>query len=144
VSRENVDLVLAVAAAPDVDWAQVFRDDEAWATAAEVAAPFVHPDVETVFPTVPGDRTYTGLDGFRTGMLDWLAPWTTYRAEAEEAIDCGDRVLLLRRAFGRLEGSAEEVAIAGAAVVTVREGKIARIEAYADQAEALKDVGPEE
>jgi len=36
------------------------------------------------------------------------------------------------------------VAIAGATVVTVREGKIARIEAYADQAQALKDVGLED
>jgi ketosteroid isomerase-like protein len=77
-------------------------------------------------------------------MLDWLAPWATYRAEAEEVIDCGDRVLVLRSVFGRLEGSAEEVTLTGAAVFTVRDGKIARIEGYADRDQALKAVGLEE
>jgi hypothetical protein len=115
-----------------------------WATWTEATAPFVHPDVETVFPSVPGGRIYTGPDGFRTGALDWLAPWATYRGGAVEAIDCGERVLLLRRSFGRLEGSAEEVALAPAVVFTVRDGKIARIEAYAVRDEALKAVGLEE
>jgi ketosteroid isomerase-like protein len=145
MSQENVELVLAVdAAAPDVDWAQLFRDDETWATWAEAIAPFFHAHVETVFPNVPGGRAYAGLDAGRTGMLDWLAPWATYRAEAEEVIDCGDRVLVLRSVFGRLEGSAEEVTLTGAAVFTVRDGKIARIEGYADRDQALKAVGLEE
>jgi ketosteroid isomerase-like protein len=90
---------------------------------------------------LPGGKTYTGLDGFRESWLDWLAPYAEYRTEVEEAIDCGERVLLLQSSSGRLQGSAKEVKLAPAVVYTVRDGKIARVEPYADRAEALEAVG---
>jgi hypothetical protein len=90
---------------------------------------------------LPGGKTYTGLDGFRESWLDWLAPYAEYRTEVEEAIDCGERVLLLQSSSGRLEGSTKEVKLAPAVVYTVRDGKIARVEPYADRAEALNAVG---
>ena len=92
-------------------------------------------------PGLPGGKTYTGLEGFRESWLDWLAPYSEYRTEVEEAIDCGERVLLLQSSSGRLEGSTKEVKLAPAVVYTVRDGKIARVEPYADRAEALKAVG---
>jgi ketosteroid isomerase-like protein len=52
-----------------------------------------------------------------------------------------ERVLLLQSSSGRLEGSAKEVKLAPAVVYTVRDGKIARFEPYADRAEALEAVG---
>jgi ketosteroid isomerase-like protein len=61
--------------------------------------------------------------------------------EVEEALDCGDQVLLLQRSSGRLAGSAKEVKLAPAVVYTVRDGKIAGFEPYADRAEALRAVG---
>jgi ketosteroid isomerase-like protein len=90
---------------------------------------------------LPGGKTYTGLDGFRESWLDWLAPWAEYRTEVKEAIDCGERVLLLQSSSGRLEGSTKEVKLAPAVVYTVRDGKIARFEPYADPADALEAVG---
>jgi ketosteroid isomerase-like protein len=145
VSQENVEVVLRFESAGlDVDLVNLLGDDHMWAAVTEATAPFFHPDAETVFPTVPGGRIYTGSDGFRACMLDWLAPWATHRAESEEIIDCGDPVVTLRRAFGRLEGSAEEVALTSANVYTFRGGKVARIEGYADRDQALKAVGLEE
>jgi ketosteroid isomerase-like protein len=141
VSQENVELVMGLQRAPDDDFVQLLRDDEMWAQLAEAVAPFVHAGAETARPGLPGGKTYTGLDGFRESWLDWLAPYAEYRTEVEEAFDCGDRVLLLQRSSGRLADSTKEVTLAPAVVYTVRDGKIARFEPYADRAEALKAVG---
>ncbi len=131
MSQENVEIVRA--------FLEAFERRD-----LDEASEFLAPDVESVRPGLPGGRTYTGVDGMRSAWLDWLAPWASYRIEIEEAIDCGDRVLLLVNNFGRLEGSAQEVAMATAGVYTFRDGKIARWEIYSDRAEALKAVGLEE
>jgi ketosteroid isomerase-like protein len=75
--------------------------------------------------------------------LEWLKPWVAYRSEVVEAIDCGDRVLLLVRDFGRKEGTDAEVQSNYASIWTVCGGKIARAEFYPDRTEALKAVGLE-
>ena len=143
--QENVELIRTWASQPaaQVDLAQVFRDDNMWAAASEETAQRLHPDFESTRPGLPGGKTYTGADGLRSAWLDWLAPWASYRIEIEEAVDRGDRVLLLVDDSGRLEGSAEEVRHATAGVYTLRHGKILRWEIYSHRAEALKAVGLE-
>jgi ketosteroid isomerase-like protein len=141
MSQENVELVMALQRAPDDNFVQLIRDDEQWVQLAEAVAPFVHAGAETARPGLPGGKTYIGLDGFRESWLDWLAPYAEYRTEVEEAIDCGERVLLLQSSSGRLAGSSKEVKLAPAVVYTVRDGKIARFEPYADRAAALRAVG---
>jgi ketosteroid isomerase-like protein len=141
MSQANVDLVMALQRPSDDDFVQLIRDDEKWAQLAAAVAPFVHADAETVRPGLPGGKTYTGLDGFRESWLDWLAPWAQYRTEVKQAIDCGERVVLLQSSSGRLEGSTKEVTLAPAVVYTVRDGKVARFEPYADPAAALEAVG---
>jgi ketosteroid isomerase-like protein len=141
MSQENVELVMGLQRAPGDDFVRLIRDDEKWAHLAEEVAPFVHARAETTRPGLPGGKTYTGLDGFRESWLDWLAPYAEYRTEVEEAIDCGERVLLLQSSSGRLDGSTKEVKLAPAVVYTVHDGKIVRFEPYADRAEALEAVG---
>jgi ketosteroid isomerase-like protein len=141
MSQENVALVMALQLAPDDDLVELIRDDEKWAELAEAVAPFVHANAETFRPGVPGGRTYIGLDGFRESWLDWLAPWARYRTEVRQAIDCGEQVVLLQSSSGRLEGSTNEVKLMPAVVYTIRDGKIARFEPYADPADALEAVG---
>ena len=144
MSAENVELVVGLYPAPDVDFVPLVHDDNSWTAWTEANAPFVHPDFETVWPGLPDGKTYTGPVGSRDTWLDWLSPWKTYRVETEDVIDLGDRVLILVHAFGRLEGSQGEVENTSASLWTVREGKIARVEFYVDRAEALKAVGLEE
>jgi ketosteroid isomerase-like protein len=138
-----VDLVLALQL-PTQDFAQVLRDDKAWAAAVKCFSPLFHPDLETVAPGVPGtEKTYTGFDGFRAAWLAWVAPWASYRTETKEAFDAGDRVLLILEDFARPEGSTQEVKIYGSAVWSFRDGKIARFEAYAERSEAREAIGLE-
>jgi hypothetical protein len=44
-------------------------------------------------------------------MLDWIAPWATYRIETEEVIDLGERVVVLNHDRGRREGSTHELEV---------------------------------
>ena len=144
MSRENVELVLGfIQPGPDVDFVPLFRDDDVWAVLAEATAPFYHADFEILARGLPGgDKTYIGLDGMKAVWLDWLAPWATYRAEVEKAVDLGKRVLLLYHSFGRLEGSTTEIKDELASVWTIRDGKIAAVEFYAtSHVEALEAVG---
>ena len=143
MSQDNVELVVRLQPAPDADIGQLFRDDDRVAALASVVARFFHADFECVAYLFDDAKTFTGLDGLRALWLDWLTPWATYRTEIEEAIDCGERVLLLVHDFGRRAGSTEEVRGNVAAIWTVRDGKIARAEFYPSCDEALKAVGLE-
>lgn len=136
----NVELVRSLHPAPDVDLAAIYRDDKRWAAAAAILAPAVAPDFMCLaqgYLDAEGER-HVGLDGLRRLWLQWLAPWKTYRAEIEDAIEFGDDVLVLVRDFGRDAREAREVAMASAAVWTLRAGKVSRITFCADRATALK------
>jgi ketosteroid isomerase-like protein len=141
MSQANVDLVLALQPAPDVDLVPRVRDEAVSAAWREAFAPYFHADFECAHRLLGAERTYTGIDGLRESWRDWLAPWASYRVEVEEAIDCGDRVLMLVYDFGRREAGAPEVKSRNAAIWTVGDGKVARAEFYADRALALTDVG---
>ena len=142
MSRENVELVRRLQAAPDVDLAELFRNDDMWSALAEAIAPFFHPDFESVAPGVPGtEKVHVGLGGLRAAWLEWMEPWLTYRTEIKQALDAGDRVLLLTHDHGRREGAAQEVKVDGSAVWTVRDGKIARADFFPARSEAFKAAG---
>ena len=141
MSQENVELVRGLFEAPDVDYASLYRDDSRWAGQAGALAPFVHEEFECVMYALGNEKRYAGLDGLRAFMLDWMAPWATYRIETEKAIDLGQQVLLLNRDRGLREGSTQEVEGRIAAVFTIRDAKLARIDAYTTRADALEAVG---
>jgi ketosteroid isomerase-like protein len=144
MSRKNVELVRSVHPAPDVDMAELFRNDEMWSAVAGALASSFHADFEAVPPGVPGtERAYAGLDGLRTAWLGWMEPWLTYRTEIKEMLDAGDRVLVLVQDYGRRDGVAEEVMVDGSGVWTVSDGKIARAEFFAHRSEAFKAAGLE-
>ena len=105
----------------------------------------VEPGFENVRPgLLGGAEIYVGIDGMTDAWSDWLAPWATYRIEIEKALDLGDRVVVLTHRLGRPEGCEHEVKTTGATVWTFRDGKIARVENYADRADTLKGAGLEE
>jgi len=144
VSEQNVEIVLRVYPAPDVDVVALVREEARWAPWRDSIAPFFAPDAESVWPGLPGGaKMFSGLDGMRSALLDWTAPWATYRTEVEEAIDCGERVVLLAPSFGRLANSGQEVRLDGASAWTLCNGKIGW-NYHSTRADVLKRVGLEE
>jgi ketosteroid isomerase-like protein len=141
MSEQDVDLVRSLYPPADVDQVELYRDEGEWAARAEVLAPVLHPDFQCFHPGLPGEKTYTGLEGFRAFWLDWLAPWETYRVVNLELTDLAGRVLVPAHAFGCLQGSAEEINVTAALVWSLRDGMIARIDHYADREEALEALG---
>jgi ketosteroid isomerase-like protein len=141
VSRENVELIKALYPQPGSDIAALFRDEHTFEGMLEALRPFVADDFESVMVFHGQIRTYAGLEGLRKNWLDWLEPWATYRTSIDELIDAGERVVLLLRDHGRREGMDAEVEIIAASIATVREGKLARWEDYADRAKALEAAG---
>jgi hypothetical protein len=144
VSQENVELVRRLQPRPDVDLVAVFHDERTAGDFDRLFAAFFHPDCECVL-NLPGAEpaVYVGLEGWRKGWGDWLAPWVSYRSEIEELFDVGERVVVLVRDYARREPGAPEIGQIAAAVWTARDAKVARAEFYAHRSEALKAVGLE-
>jgi ketosteroid isomerase-like protein len=142
MSEENEALVRTIVPEPDTEMGELFRGEDSFAQMREAVGPLVTEDFESVM-VFPGQarRTYPGLEGFRQNWLDWLEPWATYRAEIDEVIDLGERVLVLIRNYGRRLDIDAEVELRGASICTIREGKIARWEDYAIRDEALEAAG---
>ena len=141
MSRENVELVKALYPPPDADIAALFRDERTFDGMSEALRPLLTDDFESVLVFPAETRTAAGLEGLRKHWLDWLEPWASYRTRIDELIDRGDRIVLLLRDHGRREDMEAEVEIIGASIATIRDGKLARWEDYADRAEALEAAG---
>jgi ketosteroid isomerase-like protein len=138
-----MELVRSFHPAPGVDVAPIYREDSQWARASSLLAPHLARDFKCIAYGYPGfeGESFAGLDGLRSVWLEWLTPWKSYRAQIEEMIDLGDDVLVLVRDFGRRSAEIGEIAVASAAVWTVRDRKVVQIAFYADRSTALKAVG---
>jgi hypothetical protein len=140
MSQENVELVRSLQPPPDSDLVAVFRDEAGADRLLDALEPFLHDDVIIAGVGIQtGDSA--GLAGLKQGWADWLEPWESYRTEVEEVIDAGDDVLVLVRDYGRRAGVSAEISDIGAAVWTVRDGKIARICFYPSREGAFEAVG---
>jgi ketosteroid isomerase-like protein len=106
--------------------------------ALELAAPDVEIDFSTVYPDGPVIR---GAEEF--ARFSDSAPWGRSLAfDPEEFIDVDrERVLVLVRVRATGQASGVPVENRSAHLFTVRDGKIARVQIYADQDEAREAVG---
>jgi ketosteroid isomerase-like protein len=143
VSRENVELVRTVQPS-GVDLVALNRElPEAFAA---LPGSVFADDFESVFmvedaPTRLGP--FRGAQGFVAGWSDWLEPWESYEIEAEEFIDADDQVVVFARVRARTRRDKVEVEHSPAAVWTVRDGLVRRIEFYLERASALRAAGLE-
>jgi ketosteroid isomerase-like protein len=67
--------------------------------------------------------------------------WQQYRLEAQRVEAVGDRIVAVVREVARGRTSGAEVGSLWGYVITVRDGKIVRVEAHRDPTEALEAVG---
>jgi ketosteroid isomerase-like protein len=89
----------------------------------------------------PEQQTYEGAEGARVFLRDWLGAWDDWELEVEALHDAGDKVVAIVRQRGRSKTSGLPVVMAFGQVWTIRDGKSARMEMYADPVEALEAVG---
>jgi ketosteroid isomerase-like protein len=89
----------------------------------------------------PEQQTYEGVEGARDFLRDWLEAWDDWEVEVEALHDAGDQVVAIVRQRGRSKSSGLNVDMAYGQVFTVRDGKLVRMEMYADHAEALQAAG---
>jgi ketosteroid isomerase-like protein len=88
------------------------------------------------------EPVYHGHEGVRTFWRTWFAAWETVDFEYEEFIDAGDQVLsiLSQRMRGRTSGVELEWHSYGQ-VWTIRDGKVIRVQFFANRDEALEAAG---
>lgn len=90
---------------------------------------------------LPESAEVHGHEGIARHVAAQLDAFEEMRVQALDFIDAGDRVVVPVRFGGRARHSGIEVNFTVGHVLTVRDGKVARLDMYRDQAEALEAAG---
>jgi ketosteroid isomerase-like protein len=131
MSEENVEIVReiydAVARRDAPSAFAVYAEDIVWEVSARRA--------------IVMDRAYHGHEGVRRFWRDALLAFGEVDLLVEELIDAGDRVIALiqEREIGRSSGVPVEAS--HAAIWTLAEGKVVRMQVFDDRDQAFKAVG---
>lgn len=130
MSRENVELVRrafeAATRKPEPD--------------LELLAELAHPDHEmtTDYGAMGGD-SFRGIEGFREALTEFGTDWGEWRQELDEFLVAGEDAVVV---LGHLvaEGQSSGIPVEGnwAALVKLREGRIASTRFFLDREEALE------
>jgi uncharacterized protein len=73
-------------------------------------------------------------------LRSWLSEWDRWRVEVDEYLELGDHVVALASYHGRGKGSGVEINQKGAHVFELRDGKVVRLEIFADREKAIESV----
>jgi ketosteroid isomerase-like protein len=135
VASENVELVRSISAA----WERGDWSSTEWA----------HPEIEwQVTRDGPVPREGTGIAELAEAWREFLGAWEGYRTVPDEFRELdGERVLVLIHVSGRGKTSGvnlEQMQATGANLFHIRNGKVTKLIAYFDRANALADLGIEE
>jgi uncharacterized protein len=82
-----------------------------------------------------------GRDRMRRSLESLFDAWESYHIEVERIEEVGERVLAIVREVARGRASGMEIDGRWGYLVTVEDGRIVRIEAYRDAAQALQLAG---
>ena len=85
-----------------------------------------------------------GFDAMRADMERWASSFDELEVTVEEIIDAGDQVVVVAHHEGKGRASGVEVDMRLYEVYTLREGKVSRVDEYAERAEALEAAGVRE
>jgi ketosteroid isomerase-like protein len=100
-----------------------------------------HPDLVTT-RVQPDGAVLHGIDGFRQLLADWLEGFTeAWFSSDDDYIEAGDYVIVHQHQRGRGAGSGALVEGDFWLVYGFAEGKVIRLDTYADRDEALEATG---
>jgi uncharacterized protein len=107
----------------------------------ELADPEIEWTFAEGFMPLPGaDAVYHGHEGVRRFWETFIDPWEQIAIEVEELRDSGDRVVAFIR-FRAVARDGLTVDAPFAHVITFRESRVIRFEAFDDRAQALEAAG---
>ncbi len=112
----------------------------------EAAMDQIHPDFEGVTPPElsPEPDTYRGHEGIRRYFAGFEGVMDEVRWEADELMEApNDRVVAGIRLLTRSVATGLELELPVWQVCTVRDGKVLRIEGFAEREDALRAAGLE-
>src|ERR671922_1804706 len=138
VPRENVELVrrlyaeLTSEGSPH-EFEQRLTDD--------ALSRFFDPEIEWIPMThsVLAVESYRGFDGVRRFWGQFLSSWESYRVELLRVDDAGDRVAVVVRIVGR--ANELELEETQSSLLTIRDGRVVRVQAFADPEGAREAAG---
>jgi ketosteroid isomerase-like protein len=90
---------------------------------------------------LPDSTEMHGHEGVLRFTINQAEAFEGLTIEPEEFIDAGDRVVVPVRLGGRARHTGLEIEFRFVHVLTVRQGKLARVDVYATKTEALEVVG---
>jgi ketosteroid isomerase-like protein len=134
VSRENVELVKRLYREHGREWLA----DRAEVQLREVADPEVQLDLSR---RVLNPAVFEGYEGLRRSAAEVREVWANWWVEAERFVDAGDRVLVVERYGGRGRESGLEIDERAAAIWTLRDGRVLRLEVGIPVDEAYATLG---
>jgi ketosteroid isomerase-like protein len=107
----------------------------------EAALANAHPDLVTT-RVHPDGAVFHGIDGFRQLLADWLEGFSESSFQSDEKyIEAGDYVIVHQHQQGRGAGSGALVEGDFWLLYGFAEGKVIRLDIYADKHEALEATG---
>jgi ketosteroid isomerase-like protein len=138
VSQENVDLVCRLYAelASHGSVAQFERR-----LTDDALSAFLDPGIEWVAPPQSplAVDSYRGFDGVRQYWGEFLSTWDEYGVEALKFDDAGDQIAVVVRIVGRTHGL--EVDETRSSLLTIRDGRVVRVQGFADPHGARQAAG---
>jgi ketosteroid isomerase-like protein len=108
----------------------------------EIRWDLVDPEVVVVDHDIPDSGDYHGHRGFEKWLLeDWGSAWESYTLENERYVVSGGSIIAVFVVTARGKGSGVEITARNATVNEFRDGRIARVDYYTTEEEALEAAG---
>ena len=127
MSEENIELVK-----------EIFS---AWGRGDFSSVDWAHPEIEFSIPG-PDPYVHRGVESMGRAWAEWLGAFDEFSVAGEDFYDAGDKVVVSQVFHGKGKGSGVPVdEIPGAAVFTLREGKVTRFEGHLTLEAALASAG---
>ena len=114
-----------------------------WERGDFTSTDWADPEIEFSIPG-PDPTVHRGIEAMTRAWVEWLRTFEGMRIEATEFREAGDRVVVGQLFHGQGRGSGLPIdGIPGAAVFTLRDGRVVRFAGYTTLEAALEDAGIE-
>ena len=137
VSRENIELVRRLYG----ELASEGSTQEFERLTDEALSQFLDPGIEwvPVAHSLLAVESYLGFDGVRRFWGEFLSTWESYKVEPLSFSDAGDQVAVVVHIVGRTHEL--EVAETRSSLLTLRDGRVVRVQSFADPEGAREAAG---